>query len=176
MEIKAQSVYDYETVKAMVRFSFYKRRSPRKTYIAYTAVMAVCVVILVALNLFVEYNSNFPFYLFVAAAGLLLINFSHFLMPKIRYNALKEMKDTVNNFVFTDECIFATSNNLNYSGNAQLNYGLFYKVYETDRYFFMFQDKLQLYIVDKNTIQGDANVISSKFQQCLKKKYIRCKY
>ncbi len=174
MEIKANSIFNYETIKAMVRFSVFRRRAPLASLISYTAVMVICVLIIFFLN--PEYSSRLLIIYACAAIGLIGIYFMYFILPIQRYNALKEMKETVNSFVFMDDVILATSDNPNFSGTSRLKYSLFYKVYETNSFYFMFQDKLQLFIVDKATIEGDSLLITNKFKESLGKKYIRCKY
>lgn len=174
MEIKARSTYDYKTVKDMVRFSIFKRRSPLASLISYTVLMVACMIIVFILNR--EERSSYILLCTCGIIGLIGIYFMYFIMPKQRYNALKEMKDTVNKFVFEDEFINVVSDNPKYSGTAKLRYDLLSKVYETNTYYFMFQDKLQLFIVEKATIEGDSGLITNKFKESLGKKYIRCKY
>ncbi len=87
------------------------------------------------------------------------------------------MKGVENEYVFTDEKIFVTSNGAEYSGQAEIEYTLLVKAYETSEYFFLYQTKNQVFIVNKATIQnGTAGDIRNKLSSFLNKKYIICKY
>ena len=100
-----------------------------------------------------------------------------FFYPKVRYNALAKMKQTQNEYNFTDEKIFVTTTGAEYNGEAEIEYSLFVKVYETTKYLFLYQTNNQVFIVDKSTIEGGTvEKIRNKLSSFVKDKYIICKY
>ena len=176
MNIKGSSIYDSDTVRDMIRFSVFKKRNPERMLIAYTVLIVSCLIIINLLSVFIRYNDNAALLNIVGVIGLTTMYYMYFILPKVRYKSLKEMKDTVNEFEFLDDKITVRSNNPKYAGEAALDYGLLFKVYETDKYFYLFQDKLQLYIVNKSTLSDNPGGITDKFINGIGKKYIRCNY
>ena len=100
-----------------------------------------------------------------------------FFYPKVRYNALAKMKNTQNEYNFTDEKIFVTTTGVEYNGEAEIEYSVFVKVFETSQYLFLYQTNNQVFIVDKSTIEGGTvEDIRNKLSTFVKDKYIICKY
>ena len=87
------------------------------------------------------------------------------------------MKDIENNYLFNDNVLKVSSKSEEYSGEAEIEYSLFTKVYETSAYFFLFQTNNQAFIIDKSTIEGgSADDIRNKLTSFVKDKYFICKY
>ena len=111
--------------------------------------------------------------LFIIALDLYL----YFVAPKLRYRALEKMKDIENNYLFKDNALKVSSKSEEYSGEAEIEYSLFIKVYETSAYFFLFQPNNQAFIIDKSTIEGgSADDIRNKLTSFVKNKYFICRY
>jgi len=111
----------------------------------------------------------------VVVFGYALQCYLHFLLPKIRYNSLKMMKDIVNEYFFQEEILHITSNNEEYSAQCDIKYSLITKIYETKRYFIIYHNHTQAYIVDKSTFEDGATEdirqilpakINGKFVKC----------
>ena len=120
-----------------------------------------------------------PLILVVIAAVIIMLwnAYMWFFYPKVRYNALAKMKNTQNEYVFTDEKIFVISTGAEYNGEAEIEYSLFVKVYETSKYLFLYQTNNQVFIVDKSTVEGGTvEEIRNKLSTFVKAKYITCKY
>ena len=101
----------------------------------------------------------------------------YFTLPRIRYNALANFKEAENAYVFCDDFLKVSTAGREYSGEAKIEYSFLVKAYETSKYFFLYQTKDQIYIVDKSTIEGGtAEDIRSKLSAVLKDKYFICKY
>ena len=64
------------------------------------------------------------------------------------------MKDLENEYIFCDEKLKVFTKSQVYNGEADIEYSLFIKVYETSRYLFLYHTKNQVFIVDKNPIEG----------------------
>ena len=64
-----------------------------------------------------------------------------------------------------------------FSGESRVEYPVFVKVFETSRYFFLFQTKNQVYPVDKSSLEsGCADEIRNKLKEFVKNQYKICKY
>ena len=103
--------------------------------------------------------------------------FLYFIMPKIQFNALRQMKNIENQYIFSDDIITVTSKNENYTGETQLNYSIICKVIENSKYVYIFHNKNQVFMVDKSSIEnGTMEDIKAKILPFVKDKYIICKY
>ena len=105
--------------------------------------------------------------------GLELTNpYLYFILPKIRYKALVKMKGTENEYTFCEDVIKIVTTNNDYNGTAEINYSLLVKVCETSKYFFLFQTKNQVLVVDKSTIEnGTADDVKNKLISYVRDKY-----
>ena len=64
-----------------------------------------------------------------------------------------------------------------YNGQAEIKYALLVKVMETSKYFFLYQNNTQVFIVDKSMIVGGtAEEIRNKLSSVTRNRYIICKY
>ena len=64
-----------------------------------------------------------------------------------------------------------------YNGEAEIEYSVFIKIYETSKYFFLYQTNNQVFLVDKSTIEGGSvEGIRNKLSSFVKDKYFICKY
>ncbi len=73
--------------------------------------------------------------------------------------------------------MLVSSNGQNYSSQGEIKYSVLVKMYETSRYLFIFQNKAQAFIVDKNTIRhGSMEEVRDKINNQMSGKYILCKY
>ena len=176
MEIRAKCKYDYETCKAVAYVAGYKKSNPKKVIALRIAVYLVLVLLNVAVAYTGEVKSGYGLML-VCAMLVLLELFMYFVLPRIQYNSMSKMKDVGNDYVFHDEEFTATTVSEHFSGQDVMKYSLIIKAFETDKFFFIYINKRQMFVVDKATIEGGtAKEISSKLASVLGKKHIRCKY
>ena len=176
MEIKAKCKYDYETCKAISRIDAYRKSNPKKV-VAFR--MILCIVLMISNFLvadFCEIPIGYTVSLMVVVV-LIIDMFMYFVMPKIQYNSMSKMKNIGNDYIFRDEEFTVSSDSEEFSGRNVTKYTILVKVYETEKYFFIYISKRQLYVVDKATIEGGtAEDLREKLSSVLGKKYIRCKY
>ena len=177
MEIKAKCKYDYEACRAVSYISSYKKSNPKKTI----AVRFVFVALIMALDIYVmnTAESNFVniLYLLCGAFIILLDLFMYFVMPSVQYKSMSKMKDIENTYVFYDDEFTAECSSEEYCGQAAVKYSLLIKAFETKKYFFLYENKRQIFIVDKATFEeDDASVLRERLSAELGKKYIVCKY
>ena len=176
MEIRAKSKFDFDTIKALIYLSLYKKANPKKRFIIHTGV-SVFLALVIALEMIVFSDTNLLFFFCLIIFILLIQCFMYFILPRIRYNAMLKMKGIENEFLFMDDGVRISSKSEDYNGEGEIKYAMLYKVYETSDYFFLFQNKNQAFIVDKSTIEsGYAGDIRNKLISILQKKYIICKY
>ncbi len=177
MEIKAKCKYDKEVVKSLLHLSLYKKSNPNKSFVFRS--VTCCFPILFGIC----YYSNFRFtfipitYIVCGLIAIVCNFFMHFIVPKIQYKSLAKMKNVENEYIFCDDVFKSFTKNNEYTGSAEIEYSLFVKVYETSKYFFLYQTQNQVFIVDKSTIEnGTADDIKNKLLSYVKDKYIVCQY
>ena len=112
----------------------------------------------------------------VAIILFLLECYLYFLLPKIRYKALAKMKDAENEYIFCDNVLKTFTKSQEYNGEAEIEYSLFVKVYETTKYLFLYQTNNQVFIVDKNTVEGGTieeirNELKNKYKMIMIDEY-----
>ncbi len=177
MEIKAKCKYDFKTCKAMAHVYSYKKKNPLKTMILHfilAFVLAVLNFILIRLTGGEAINTV----AFVCCLLIVVLELTmYFLMPRLQYNSMSKMKDMANDYIFRDEDFTATTDSEEYKGDSVVRYSLLEKVMETSEYFFLFQNKRSVFLVDKTTFEeGTAQELRKKLFPILGKKYIICKY
>lgn len=177
MKVKAIGKLDFEATKALVHLCIYRKNEPKKRMIFWTIVyMFLISVILFELFLFGMDTDSIAL-LLCAIFILGLQYYLYFFLPKIHYNSLAGMKDMTNIYTFTDETIHIISNETEYSGQCEIKYSLIVNAFETKKYLFLYQNKSQVFIVDKSTINdGAIDDIKSKLISSISGKYIICNY
>ena len=177
MEIKAKCKYNLDSVKALTHLTMYKKVDPKKRLMFWSAAFSILFIIIIyEMFAFGMYTTLFVL-LGVEIVGLLLIYFWYFIVPKIQYKSLAKMKDAENEYLFCDNVLKAFTKSREYNGEAEIEYTLFVKVYETTKYLFLYQTNNQVFIVDKNTVEGGTTKdIRNKLSFYVKDKYIICKY
>ena len=177
MEIKARCKFDLETVKAVTYLTMFKRGNPKKRMTSLNVLFSVLLAI--AILEIIVFGMDL-YLVLVAISGIVMLLWNvymWFFYPNVRYKALAKMKNTQNEYNFTDEKIFVTTTGEEYNGEAKIEYSLFVKVYETSRHLFLYQTNNQIFIVDKSTIEGGTvEEIRNKLSAFVKDKYILCKY
>lgn len=177
MEIKARSVYDLETMTAFSHYMIYKKREPKKFFtvsVAFTAGVAMAAAIEM-----VVFGFDFAMMMAIVLLAVLggLSAFMYFALPKLQYRSLAKMRDAENDFVFGDTEITVKTVGDGIEGESRLCYDNVFKAAETSRYFFIYQSKVHLLVVDKSTAEdGGAEAISEKLKKTLGDRYVRCKY
>ena len=87
------------------------------------------------------------------------------------------MQNVENEYIFCDNVLKTFTKSQQYNGEAEIEYSLFVKVYETTRYLFLYQTNNQVFVVNKSTIEGGTiEDIRHKLTAYVKDKYIICKY
>lgn len=177
MEIKASSTYDFETVQALMRLNMFQKADPRKRMRTWFIVATILLALLVFD--FIAFGSSSILWtlLFVLIMCAFLYAYLYFGLPKLRYKAMGKFAGIHNRFVFRGNDMSVASSIDDYQGSTSLKYTMLFKAMETSTHFFLFQNKLNAYIVNKSTIDGGtAEDIRNALIAVLEKQYIICKY
>lgn len=177
MEIRAKCKFDLDAIKALTHVSFYRKSEPKK---AIRLRVTYCLVLLLV-NIAELIVFGFDSVLIILLVGVLLVIalfvFMYFGSPRIRYASLANMKDAENAYLFGDDILKVFTKSEEYNGEAEMEYSLFVKVYETSDYFFLYQANNQVFLVDKSTVEGGSvDDIRNKLSSFVKDKYYICKY
>lgn len=177
MEIRAKCKFDFDSIKSLTHLSSYKKSNPKKTVRSRAILCFVLLLVIVAELIVFEFDFV-PIILIVVDLLVIAVNtFMYFGLPRIQYKALAKMKDAENDYLFCDDVLKAFTKSEEYNGEAEMEYSLFVKVYETSKYFFLYQTNNQVFLVDKSTIEGGSvDDIRNKLSSFVKDKYFICKY
>jgi len=177
MEIRAKCKYDFDSIKALTHLTMFKKSNPKKRLTFWSAAFAILFIIIILEIVAFGADTILFILLGVEIVWLTLMYFWYFIIPKIQYKSMSKVKDIENQYVFCDNVLKTFTKSQEYNGVAEIEYSFFVRVYETKRYFFLYQTNNQVFIVDKNTIEdGTAEDIRNKLSICAKDRYIICKY
>ena len=177
MEIKAKCKFNFDSIRALNHLTMFKKADPKKRLIFWFVAFAILFVVIILEIVAFGFDTTLAVLLGVEIFGLLLIYFWYFIIPKIQYKSLAKMQNVENQYIFCDDVLKTFTKSQEYNGEAEIEYSLFVKVYETSKYFFMYQTNNQVFIVDKSTIEGGTvEEIRNKLSAFVKDKYILCKY
>ena len=177
MEIQAKCRFDFKSIKALTHLTAYRKANPKKAVrlraILYFALLLVIIAELIVFG----FDSVLIILIIADLLAIALEAFMYFGLPNIRYKSLAKMKDAENEHIFCDNSLKTFTKSETYNGEAEIEYSMFVKVYETSDYFFLYQNNNQVFLVDKSTIEGGRiDDIRNKLSSFVKDKYIVCKY
>jgi ABC-type bacteriocin/lantibiotic exporter with double-glycine peptidase domain len=176
MEIKAKCKFDFESIRALTHLSVFKKANPKKRFLTGSIISGILAVIIL-FEMIIFSDAMLIELLCVAIILFLLECYLYVLLPKIRYKALAKMKETENEYIFCDNVLKTFTKSKEYNGEAEIEYSLFVRVYETTKYLFLYQTNNHVFIVDKTTIEGGTvEDIRNKLSVYVEDKYIVCKY
>lgn len=177
MEIKAKYKFDFDSIRALTHLTMFKKANPKKRLIFWSVAFAILFVVIILEIIAFGMDLILLVLLGVEMLWLMLMCFWYFIIPKIQYKSLAKMKETENEYIFCDDVLRTFTKSQEYNGEAEIEYSLFVKVYETSRHLFLYQTNNQVFIIDKNTIEGGtAEDIRNKLSSFVKDKYVICKY
>ena len=177
VEIRAKCKFGFESISALTHLTMFKKANPKNRMIFWSVAFAVLFAIIILEIIAFGMDLILLVLLGVEILWLMMMCFWYFIIPRIQYKALAKMKDAENEYVFCDNVLKTFTKSQEYNGEAEIEYSLFVKVYETSKYFFMYQTNNQVFIVDKSTIEGGTvEEIRNKLSAFVKDKYILCKY
>lgn len=177
MKIKAKCTYDYNAVRALIHVTMFKKNNPKTQYIGTAVYCAVMLAAVLSIGFVFGWKKSLFILLAVDLIIFAICNYSYFLLPKIAYKNISSFAGIENEYIFLDDVFKTFSKTSEYNGEAELKYSLVPKVIENSRYFFIYQDKAQAYVVDKSAFEGGtAEELRRALQPKINGKYIICKY
>ena len=160
MEIKATTVYDEKTMKDFIGFSLFKGRNyklRRKIAFWIWPVLMLLLLGLIVLELAMNLDTDTREKLIMTFFGCILLWFGFFrLFPAFLFNQSKKLLGTVNTFAFQEDGFWMSSESPLFKGDSTWQYSALHKVYETQRYLYLFITGAQAYILQKNGITGGS--------------------
>ena len=177
VEIRAKCRYDFDSIKALTHLSAYKKSDPKKAMQLRAGLCSVLLFAIIAEHITIGLHLLAIILISAVLIVLLLDLFMYFVLPKIQFKALAKMRAVENDYLFCDNVLKITTKSEEYNGEAEIEYSLFVKVYETSKYFFIYQTGNQVLLVDKSTVDGGSvDDIRNKLSSFVKNKYYICKY
>lgn len=187
MRICGSDPHSFESVKASVLASVFKKYEPEKRF-CFLVVSRTLVLIGLLLLIWRSFHFEFIrggdsktiecsiFFSVCSALSLAVLIWEYFFLPKRIYKSLEKMKDRAVHFVFGDESISVKVYDEDGEKEEEIQYGVFVRVMETSRYFFVYPSKKGCFSIDKATITGgSAEELRDKMRQH-SRQYILCKY
>ena len=177
MEVRAKCKFDPASIRALSHLQFYGKYNPkvrmRLRMCFYLAVLSLFVVNIILFGFEQKFLTMFVVCLLV----IFFECFAFFIYPKIQFRAMAKLQYASNEYTFCDDVLKVVTVSDYFQGNEELRYSLFIKVYETSAFFFLFQTKTQVLIVDKSTIEnGTEEEIRNQLTASMQGKYIVCHY
>ena len=177
MQIQAGCTLNYESIKALTHVSFYKRKEPRKTFIVRCTYSVVLTLAIFVMILVYGMDMTLLLLLFCAAVITGFYCFCYWQLPKMQYKALQGMRGLEIEYTFFDESMRVANKSDQMRGESEIRYVAISKVMETSCYLFIYQNKNQVYVVDKTSMaEGATAEVRKALTPYVKEKYILCKY
>lgn len=176
MNITVSTKIDLNAVKALCYASVFKKKNPTVCMIVYVAVMLVLIAASVALGIYTgdPELSSLPTLFFMA---LVIVVFLYFRIPVITHKQMGSGAEAENHYVFAEKGFYIRSEGNGTRGESEFNYDSLEKIMETGKYFLIFINKAQAYIVNRSCFaNGDEDVLKANLKEKLGKNYIVCKY
>lgn len=176
MEITATSKYDRKTITALVHVSSFKKHNPKKCLILFAVLTGL--IITESILMLLLFGGELPILLLCLSAVIILMQcYIYIFLPKIQYRSMGKFAESCNNFLFNDDTVIITSSGGEYNGSCSIAYHMFYQIIETGEYLFLCQNKRQMFVVDKSTVQGGTVIeLCTKLANIPGLKYILCNY
>lgn len=177
MEIKVETLYDYDTLKTFQRFFMFRGKNykvKKMTIIAFIPLLiAAAVVDIIA---FGWAHPESIIYSCFALIFMLYFGFLYFIRPKLCYNK-SNLKNVLNTYIFTEDKMNVSSTANGINGSSEISYSVFRKAYETEEAIYIFRSINEAYIISKKNLNAiDANNLRILLKSKLPpKNYILCK-
>lgn len=176
MEVIAKTKINHEAVEAMVYASIFKKKNPKVFGVIFVVAAVIFFMATIAMAI-IDPESDYYSILKTVAIILMTWAFIYFRLPKISYKQMGKVAESENYYVFSDVGISVTNEGDCSHGESEYTYEAIERVIETKKYFFIFINKAQAYIVAKDGItNGSAEDLRSILSKVGDKRYILSKY
>jgi len=173
MRIEATTQVTYSDYLSFFHFNFMQgKRSPLQAWIT----LFMPPVLFIIFAVLVIQNPKDLFNLVAALIMLFLmivLGLILWLMPRRYYRSIKKYLDMPCSFVFDDDHFIADSNSPLWQGHTDGQYEMLHRVYETDRFFYVYINSNQAHLVGKADISvGSAAELRQLFLKKLGNRFI----
>ena len=177
MEIKAKCKCDLDSVKALVHLFMFKKADPKKRMTFWSISFLVLILIIIFELIMWGVKTILLVVLAVELIWLIIMWLWFVVIPKRQYKAMKSMQDALNIYTFSNDLVRIHTYGKEYHGEVEMEYSLFAKAYETEKHLFLFHTNNQVFVINKDTIEGGTvDDIRDRLTAFISDKYIICDY
>jgi hypothetical protein len=155
----------------------FRKGDPKKRMVGFFILAAAVFLMVVGEMFLIGPDSMLVTLLVVMTALCLLMCYNYYWLPKLQYNKMAHLRGAVNTYTFREEDILIATRGEGFNGESTVAYNFIVKAMETRDYFFLYQTKATVYLVDKSTVSSSKAVqLRKKLQASIGGKYILCDY
>ena len=152
MNITVNCTYDKKAITTFARSGLYKKADPRKRFIEFIAIALFCIMCVAITVAFGGFDSKALIPIALFALILLLQLYIYLILPRIIFNARKNLGNVRQTLTFTDDEIISLSFSDEFGATEKISYNIPVSIRETKNYVFFYITKQSAYIIDKSGI------------------------
>lgn len=152
MNITVNCIYDKKAITAFARSGLYKKADPQKRFIVFIAIELFCIMCVAITVAFGGFDSKALIMIALIALSLLFQLYIYLILPRIIFNARKNLGNVRQTLTFADDEIIALSFSDEFESTEKISYNLPVSIRETQNYVFFYTTRLSAYIIDKSGI------------------------
>ena len=172
MKIETTQQYTPEGFRELTKASSFNGR-PGRTLALTIFATAICILGLILDKLAGETDSLTTILLIIVVFADAFLLWTWLGAPRLAYKKYVKNGSTVNEYCFEDESMTVRSQGGKITGETTLLYTTLYKIVESRKYFILFLNRGQAFVVNKESIsEDDATALRTKLYHLFgKKKY-----
>ncbi len=152
MNITVNCTYDKKAVTAFARSGLYKKADPRKCFITFIAIVLFYIIGTTIIAVIGGYDSKALILIALAALILFFQFYIYLILPRIIFNARKNLGNVRQTLTFSDDEIISHSSSDELESTEKISYNIPVSIRETKNYVFVYTTKQSAYIIDKSGI------------------------
>lgn len=176
MKITSSGTINETAVRELSYIACYGNKHPKKRVLLYILSCCLLFGLLILKGVLWGFNKFVFVMLAVCIIVIFLQIYLYWLLPFMRINTMKKLFGRTNYFEFYETGFSITTTATEVVGNTTVEYSLIKIVFETNKHLFLFLQNGTVYIVEKQTLQGNTdNLLQNKLME-IAPKYKRCNY
>ena len=177
MNITVNCTYDKKAITTFARSGLYKKADPRKRFIEFIAIALFCIMCVAITVAFGGFDSKALIMIALIALSLLFQLYIYLILPRIIFNARKNLGNVRQTLTFADDEIIALSFSDEFESTEKISYNLPVSIRETQNYVFFYTTRRSAYIIDKSGISDhDLTELHKLFALRFDEKYTILNY
>lgn len=152
MNITVNCTYDKKAITTFARSGLYKKADPRKRFIEFIAIALFCIAVVTLTAVAVGFDSKALILITLIALSLLCQFYVYLILPRIIFNARKNLGNVRQTLTFADDEIISLSFSDEFESTEKISYNTPVSIRETKNYVFFYITKQSAYIIDKSGI------------------------